>query len=49
VPQVTTLPAAGLDLQIGPFARNQQVTLDAVLAGDGPARQPRQLLTCQVI
>ena len=49
VPPASTLSAAGLDVQIGPFARGQQVTLDAVLAGDGPARQHRQLLTCQVI
>ena len=49
VPPVTTLSAAGLDVQIGPFARGQQVSLDAVLAGDGPARQHRQLLTCRVI
>ena len=41
VPQATTRAAAGLDVQIGPFAQGQQVTLDAVLAGDGPARQHR--------
>ena len=45
-PHATTLPA-GRDLQIGPFARSQQVTLGAVFAG--PTRQDRQLLTCQVI
>ena len=49
VPPVTTRSTAGLDVQIGPFAQDQQVTLDAVLAGDGPARQHRQLLTCRVI
>ena len=49
VPQATTRAAAGLDVQIGPFAQDQQVSLDAVLAGDGPARQHRQLLTCRVI
>ena len=49
VPQASTLSTAGLDVQIGPFAPDQQVTLDAVFAGDGPARQHQQLLTCQVI
>jgi hypothetical protein len=49
VPQASTPSTAGLDVQIGPFARYQQVTLDAVRAGDGMARQLHQLLTCQVI
>jgi FtsP/CotA-like multicopper oxidase with cupredoxin domain len=49
VPLVTTLPAAGSNLEIGPFTRSQQVSLDAVIAGDGPASHYRQLLTCQVI
>jgi FtsP/CotA-like multicopper oxidase with cupredoxin domain len=49
ISQATTLSAARRDLQIGPFTRGHHVTLDAVFASDGRARQHRQLLTCQVI
>lgn len=48
VPPATSLPS-GLDLPIGPFDWSQQVTLAAVIAGDGPAKQDRQLLTCHII
>ena len=49
VPPTTTLSAAGMDVQIGPFARGEQVSLDAVLVADGPLWQHLQLLTCRVI
>ena len=48
VPPASTLSAAGLDVQIGPFTRGQQVSLDAVFAANCPAREDRQLLSCQV-
>lgn len=48
VPAATTRPA-GLDLPMGPFAANQQITLAAITPGDGPARHDRQLLTCHII
>lgn len=49
VSHATTLPAARLDLQIGLFTRGQQITLDAVFAGDSGANLDRQLLTGQAI
>lgn len=49
VPPASTLFVPRLDVQIGPFPESQQVSLDAVLAGDGPARQKHRLLTCQIV
>lgn len=49
VPPASTLSASGLDVQIGPFTRGQRISLDAVFAENGSARQDWQLISCQVI